>query len=276
VSIADVAVLHSFPAVEFNPSQSLLSTVLFEQTLIQTRVPFDIIFSKHLNDLGKYKVLVLANQDALSDQEVADIRKFVENGGGLVATERSSFLTDWRLIRWKFGLAEVLGIDVPPTPDQPNEVIRREFGKGRAAYVPRLEFSTNPPPPQMNYYVSSDYWTLPKNYQDLVDAVTWAARDELSVTVDAPKSVTLELAEQRSTRTRLLHLVNYNFTQPVRNLAVSLRLPPGVRVQEILLDSPDGEGSAKLKFSPTQGGLISFTVPQLKLYDLILCRTASA
>src|SRR5262249_52907914 len=33
-SVSDVAVLHSFPSIEFNPSESNLSTVLFEQTLI--------------------------------------------------------------------------------------------------------------------------------------------------------------------------------------------------------------------------------------------------
>ena len=85
-SIADVAVLRSFSSIEFNPAQANVSTVLFEQSLIQSKVPFAIIFDRHLKDLSKYKVLVLANQDALSDDQLAMIRKFVE-GGGLVATE---------------------------------------------------------------------------------------------------------------------------------------------------------------------------------------------
>ena len=36
----DVAVLRSFASVEFNPAQANVSTVLFEQTLLQNRIPF--------------------------------------------------------------------------------------------------------------------------------------------------------------------------------------------------------------------------------------------
>ena len=39
---------------------------------------------------------MLANQDALSDEQVDQIRRFVANGGGLVATEETSLLTEWR------------------------------------------------------------------------------------------------------------------------------------------------------------------------------------
>ena len=107
--VADVAVLRTFSSIEFNPAEANFSTILFEQTLIQCKVPFDIVFDRHLNDLGKYKVLVLANQDALSDEQIAAIRSFVRSGGGLVATENTSLMTEWRLPRAHLGLAERLG-----------------------------------------------------------------------------------------------------------------------------------------------------------------------
>ncbi|MEX2757483.1 MAG: hypothetical protein Q6365_019050, partial [Candidatus Sigynarchaeota archaeon] len=43
-SLADAAVLRSFNSVEFNPGKCNVSTVLFEQTLIQSKIPFAIIF----------------------------------------------------------------------------------------------------------------------------------------------------------------------------------------------------------------------------------------
>lgn len=69
--LADVAVLRSVASFDFNPAQVMPSAILFEQVLIQSRVPFEIIFDHHLEDLSKCKVLVLANQDALSDHPAA-------------------------------------------------------------------------------------------------------------------------------------------------------------------------------------------------------------
>jgi hypothetical protein len=269
-SVADAAVLNSFPSVEFNPSESNVSTVLFEQTLIQTKIPFAVIFNRHLKELAKYKVLVLADQDALSDEELAAIREFVKNGGGLVATESSSLLTDWRLRRRRFGLADLFGVDVPSPLAELNAPIRRSFGKGRVVYIPRIELSTAPPPPQMNYYFISGNWKLPKNYLELAEAVRWAANRQMSATVNAPLSVAMEIAEQKSSGTRLLHLLNYNVATLVHDLAVSVRLPPGWRLHDIALDSPDGGGRQTLVPSSKRDGIVEFSVPRLKTYDLIL------
>ncbi len=271
VSVADAAVLHSFPAVEFNPGASAVSTALFEQTLIQTRIPFGIIFNRHLKDLSKYKVLVLADQDALSDEAVRQIRAFVEKGGGLVATGSSSLLTDWRLRRGRFGLADLFGRDLPPEAGAPNQPVQRTFGRGRVVYIPRVAPSTPPPPPSMTYNFSNQYWTLPENYRDLAAAVRWAAGGQLSAEVEAPLSVTLELAEQKETRNRLLHLVNYNLDKPLTNLAVEVRIPPDLQLREAVLTTPDGGSPEPLKVS-LRNGMASFRIPHLKIYDLVLLR----
>ncbi len=270
-SVADAAVLRSFPAVEFNPARGGVSTILFEQTLIQTRVPFDIIFDRHLKDLAKYKVLVLADQDALSDAEVAQIRTFVENGGGLVATGDTSLYTDWRWRRGRFGLADLFGRDLPPAPNEPNRPVQRTFGKGRVVYLPRVEPSVPPPPPSMSYNFSKEYWKLPTNYRELEAAVEWAAGGRLSAKVDAPLSVTLELAEQKTTRNRLLHLVNYDIAKPIANLKAEVRIPEGMRLREAVLESPDSEKPEPLA-AAVRDGVASFRIPRLKIYDLVLLR----
>lgn len=289
-SVANVAVLRSFPSIEYNPAKSNVSTVLFEQTLIESKIPFDIIFEAQLRNLTKYKVVVLANQDALSDAEADLIRSFVRKGGGLVATEDSSLLSDWRLRRPRFALADVFGLDVPPkpgvvneaqiagfvdpdldTPAQrgvPNQPVRRVFGSGRVVYVPRIEPSVAPPLPQINYNFSNDYWKLPKNYRELVSAVNWVSNDELPTAVEAPLSVALELDEQKTSNTWLLHLINYDFTHPVRNIAVRMRVPFDARVQEAIVESPD-DGARRAIGVNTRDGLVSFQVPFLHVYDLV-------
>jgi hypothetical protein len=243
----------------------LLSAFLFEQTLIQTKIPFEIISDRHLNDLGKYKVLILANQDALSDEQVNSIREFVRNGGGLVATEETSLRNEWRRERTRFGLADVFGMD------RPGQAARRSFGKGRVAYLPRVQPATVPPPAQMSYYIGDEHWKLPVNYTELAETVKWAASGELTTTVQAPLWVTAELAQQASTNTWLMHLVNYNCTKPASGIFVSVHIPAGFRVREATLQTPEGGGPEMLKVE-TREGAVSVRVPRLQVYDLILLK----
>ena len=233
---------------------------------------------------------MLANQDALSDEQVGLIRAFVQNGGGLVATEDSSLLTDWRLRRPKFGLADVFGLELPPKPGAPNTArlagftdpkleaaptaaalnrpVQRAFGRGRSVYVPRIEPSVVPPPPQIDYTFGNQYWSLPKNYKELVSAVEWASNNQLAAEIQAPLWVTVELHEQKSSNTWLLHLVNFDFTRPVRDIAVRVRVPAGMKVREAFVESPDFESRQALSTSFREN-LVSFRVPRLQIYDLV-------
>ena len=262
-SMADVAVLRSFASIEFNPGRANVSTVLFEQTLLQNKVPFDIIFDRNLDQLKRYKVLILANQDALSDEELGRIRAFVTEGGGLVATEDASLLNEWRLRRPKFGLADLFGIDAPsPTP------VQRLVGEGHVVYLPRIAGSTEPPVPSLNYNFANEHWKLPMNYPELIAAVKWAAGDRLTVSVQAPLSVAAELVEQRNSGNWILHLVNFDFTRPVDNIAVRLRLPKGRALKEAVVETPDGSATQALKAASIEG-VVSFRVPRLKVYSFV-------
>ncbi len=95
-TIADVAILRSYASIAHSTGETRYSTILFEQTLIQRQIPFDIIFNNQLKDLSKYSVLVLADQESLSDEQTSLIRDYVNRGGGLVATGNTSLFTEWR------------------------------------------------------------------------------------------------------------------------------------------------------------------------------------
>jgi hypothetical protein len=252
VPVTDVGVLRSFASIQFNPSQSLFSTVLFEQTLIQSRVPFGFVFDRHLRDLSRYKVLVLAEQDALSDEQAAQIRQFVADGGGVVATGNTGRLTDWRTRRNQPALADL-------------------YGQGRVIHVPQIEAAVPAPAAQLNYHVPNGLWKLPRNAEALLAAVKQAAGGKLSAEVDAPAWVTAELADQPKTGTRLLHLINSKFGEPLRDIPVRVRLPQGAQLREAVVETPDGPPQ-KLD-ATVEGDTVSFRVPELKVYDLVLLRT---
>lgn len=71
--------------------------------------------------LKPYKVLILPNAAALSDQQVKTIREFVRNGGGLVATCETSLFDELGHPRPNFALADLFGVDYEGRPAAPTK-----------------------------------------------------------------------------------------------------------------------------------------------------------
>jgi hypothetical protein len=274
---ADVALLYSYATMGFNNDRPQVSFMLYGQTLIQSKVPFAIIFDEHLKDLSKYRVLVLADQECLDDDKIEVIRKFVQNGGGLVATEYTSLYTEWRLRKPDFGLKELFRVAAPPwrgrpVPEEiPNVgLVRNQFGAGRVAYVPEVKAAIEKPPAVR---MTSQYWKLPTNWQELIEAIRWAAGGQLPVEVKAPLTVVAEVTEQSQEDKLLVHLLNYDVARVPRvtNIAVDLKLPESKSVNEVSLLTPDGPGIPNLPFT-SKNGRVAFTVPQLATYSLTVIR----
>ena len=80
--------------------------------LVEARVPFEMVNDKLLDaeNLQAYKLLVLPNIAALSDAQCDQLRKFVDNGGSIVATFETSLYNEEGIQRNDFGLADVFGI----------------------------------------------------------------------------------------------------------------------------------------------------------------------
>jgi len=265
-NLADVAVLHSFASMAYNNDLPWQSAMLFEQALIQGRVPFDIIFDQHLNDLSKYRVLVLPDQECLSDEQGRLIREYVNRGGGLVATEDSSLYTEWRQRRREFGLRDLFQIDPPGGRGREAAARRNEVAQGRVVYIPsvRPALPKRPAAP-----MTSEFWKLPVNWEELLSAVRWAARDDLSLVVKAPLTVTAELQEQKGTGKLLVHLINYDVDRKPQagKIEVSLRIPRGKKAGQVTVLSPD-EAKPQSVVCALKNDRAVFTVPGLKTYSV--------
>jgi hypothetical protein len=93
--VADVAVLRSFPSQVFADSDYARLTYRAEQALIENRIGFQIIYDHHLDDLTRYRALVLSGCVALSDEHVKLIRRYVESGGGLCIIGPAATHDEW-------------------------------------------------------------------------------------------------------------------------------------------------------------------------------------
>lgn len=77
--------------------------------LVAQHVQFDII--RLDRDISKYRVVVLPEQTALSDEEVEKLRNYVREGGTLIASGYSSLYDGRGKPRENFALADVFGVN---------------------------------------------------------------------------------------------------------------------------------------------------------------------
>lgn len=80
--------------------------------LVEDHMPFEMVNDKLLDaeHLKPFKLLVLPNIAALSDAQCAQLRKFVEDGGSLVATFETSLYDEEGKARPNFALADLFGV----------------------------------------------------------------------------------------------------------------------------------------------------------------------
>ncbi|MBK7713712.1 MAG: beta-galactosidase trimerization domain-containing protein [Bacteroidales bacterium] len=84
-----VAVLRSYPSMAYNNRETQTEVNMAEQVLQQRQIPFDIIFDQQLGRLSRYNVIVLADQESLSDDTEKALKNFARDGGGIVMTRNT-------------------------------------------------------------------------------------------------------------------------------------------------------------------------------------------
>jgi hypothetical protein len=87
------------------------------ESLIRARLPYLPVHADHIErDAGRFSALVLPSVAAMSDAQCAAVKRFVANGGGLVATGATSLYDEWGDPRPDFALADLFGAHAP-SPD---------------------------------------------------------------------------------------------------------------------------------------------------------------
>ena len=125
--------------------------------------------------------------------------------------------------------------------------------------------------------MTSEYWKLPVNSQQIVDEVRWAATgvplDGVSLDIRGPSTLVAESLEQPSTGRLLVHLLNYDVERhpSIENVQVSLKLPPNKTVRAVQLVSPDVASDVTSTLSAVvtaSKGTAVFTVPRIRTYTI--------
>lgn len=83
------------------------------EALIRANIPYLTVHADHIDrDADQFSLLVLPNLAVMNDNQVASVRRFVERGGSLIATDESSLFNEWGDVRADYALADLFGTHV--------------------------------------------------------------------------------------------------------------------------------------------------------------------
>jgi hypothetical protein len=277
--VANVGVLRSYSSITYHHARVQLSAILTEQALIQSRVPFHLVFDEPLRDLARLRVLILPDSECLSDEHLAQIRHFVENGGGLVAIGQAGLYDEWRRLRVEPGLkglaeGQAAARDYEESVEESlaplGSMQRREVGEGRVVYIPGVEYDGPLPDVQPYFNISNRFWKRPKNWEQIVEAVHWAAHDDPLLQVEGPDFLVANLVEQPEAKRRLVHLINYNArsSPTISSVRCKCTLPRGAVARDVRMYEVDEDSPRVLEFSAGASSA-SFAIAEMKTYAVI-------
>lgn len=277
--IANVAVLRSYASLTYNNASVQLSTELVEQALIEGGVPFDLVFDEMLQDLTKYKVLILPNCECLSDTEISLLRNYVEHGGGLVVLGETGLYDEWRRVRVTPGLAGMVDNqaaavgyqqEVGHVVEHAGSSSKRTVGRGRVGFLLTMEFDGAVPRQQPYFPIEREFWKRPRNWEDLLALVDWASEDQVPIRMKAPRGIAINYTGQFLKRRVFVHIVNYDRSNAGTNGAVQIdvRLPNNGRALKITAHAPDAETEKAIEFE-NHRGFTRFTISEVRTYSVV-------
>jgi hypothetical protein len=111
--------------------------------LVEDHMPFEMVNDQLLGEehVKAFKLLVLPNIAAMSDVQCNQLKKFVENGGSIVATFETSLYNEQGEARSNFGLSELFGVSYIDGVEGPmrNSYLRLKSEPATKQFHPVLE-----------------------------------------------------------------------------------------------------------------------------------------
>ncbi|MCB0666436.1 MAG: beta-galactosidase trimerization domain-containing protein [Saprospiraceae bacterium] len=145
-SLADVAIVYSEQTERYYGGQAWQQDFGDHEngvyhTLIEARIPFEMVHDQLLDseNLKNYRLLILPNVAALSDQQCTRIKEFVRNGGNLIATFQTSLYDEEGTKKSNFGLADLFGVDAGEEVEGPMRNSYLEINRENGQYHTVLE-----------------------------------------------------------------------------------------------------------------------------------------
>lgn len=93
----------------------------YYHALVEARIPFEFVDERllELDQISRYRVLILPNVACLSNAQCEQLRNYVRSGGRIVATAETSLYDEFGRARKNFALADLFGCDFAGKIEEP-------------------------------------------------------------------------------------------------------------------------------------------------------------
>ena len=132
-NMADIAVFHHRESLAFNHDNSYPSLHCVEDFLLENALPYNVVFSENIEEMKKYKLIILPEVTLLSDKEALIIRKYIAEGGKALAIGYPGTCNEKYKRRKDSPLNDVFNITVFR---REKDFVENKFSKGETLYVP--------------------------------------------------------------------------------------------------------------------------------------------
>jgi regulator of replication initiation timing len=276
-TMADVALLVSVPTMVwyFVPALGLFSGMPdggyqkdvfgWARALESMGIPYDILLlgmdgilstDSHTR-LKSYSLIIAPELSHISDSHLQAVLDFLKAGGKLIVDSSFGIYDEMHNPRPSARLSTIFS--------HPN-VLRTERWLGR------------------DYQLTLENFTPSQHLFSLMKSAVETSLTSRMVITNASQNVYISVLSQKWPYERLIvHLVNYDYrydsekdwTIPASNIGITLKIPSMFDPANVTLISPDISGAIPLIFQ-LGDGFLSFTVPSLKVWDIIVIEDRTA
>lgn len=264
-NIADIAAIRTWASMAYSINDTYVPATLMEQVLIQHKIPFDLLFEEQMGSLRKYKAVVLAGQECLSNAQIEQLLSFARSGGAVLLTPDCGRYDEWRETR----------------PRKPFTASRAQ-GKGKIIVLPEMVLSAasrsrhadvfqNPEPgatPERGSVMTPSQWVLPTNHAELAQAVTGSMSGGPTVSTDAPLTTVMEVLDRAVSRETIVHLINFA-PDPLAPVTVHLNGQRFSDVTSATLFVPERDDPQRLELK-SDGGQRTVVIPRMAVYAMLV------
>jgi len=200
--LARIAVWRNQRSLAWISFDTQIAAMVVEHVLFKRRIPFSIVQDEFITPdaLRDFDLVILPDVEFLNDEHLQTLCDFTERGGALLITERSGTYNSRgrRRAAPAFGPmfasaldASARGREEAISFDPARQFASKDhngapatvcFGKGRAAYLPALQYRYPPrtfKSRQNVHYdaIDSRYWKDPWNVDELLGLIEWLTPD---------------------------------------------------------------------------------------------------
>ncbi|MCC6796912.1 MAG: beta-galactosidase trimerization domain-containing protein [Candidatus Hydrogenedentes bacterium] len=269
-SLATVGVVTSICSKDFYENGASVKPAYWMGWLLQDlHVPYDYLLAERdmtPEILQKYKVIVLPDLALMSDEQVAVIKQYIEQGGRVLATHNTAKYDADMNDKGRARLSEFAGKSVDAST-------RAEIGNGRFAYdsgYPERDYTSANP---RDLAISEKLNPPGAPPAEIKAALDWITEDSLPIKVNA-KTTTAVIPQHQASRL-LIHVINY-YTYPDgkqitrdENVQVTVNIPAGHVVKAARAVTPDTPSFTADFALANRDGSVQITLPSLETYTLI-------